>query len=281
MRLVLRLVLFLGLITVIETSELAAQRSRDAFDRESWEAEVAQRGLDPGDVVYPFDASPEMIAWADGVMKNTFGLEPVKRLTSLQQAMFDGDSLDFAYEDSRTLTAEKAFSARSGNCMSFTALFVALSRSIGIPTILMEVRRDPTVGRNDGLVIINRHVVAAYRSGGQVAAFDFFLSSATPFVRGMVIDDVQASAMYHANLGGEALREDDLEAAIHNLEITTILAPDWAVCAFGRGETACLIEAHRCGGKLRVGFENSLLHADGTIARDNAERVTALRLACG
>jgi len=59
------------------------------------------------------------------------------------------------------------------------------------------------------------------------------------------------------------------------------LAPDWAVCAFGRGETACLIEAHRCGGKLRVGFENSLLHADGTIARDNAERVTALRLACG
>ena len=62
---------------------------------------------------------------------------------------------------------------------------------------------------------------------------------------------------------------------------TMELAPDWAVCAFGRGETACLAQAHRRGGKLRVGFENSLWNADGTIARDNAERVAAVRSACG
>ena len=49
--------------------------------------------------------------------------------------------------------------------------------------------------------------------------------------------------------------------------------PDWAVCAFGRGETACLKAAHDHGGKLRVGFENSLWSADKTIARDNAQRV--------
>lgn len=49
--------------------------------------------------------------------------------------------------------------------------------------------------------------------------------------------------------------------------------PDWAVCAFGRGETACLQRAYEHGGKLRVGFENSLWSADGTIARDNAQRV--------
>ena len=51
------------------------------------------------------------------------------------------------------------------------------------------------------------------------------------------------------------------------------LMPDWAVCAFGRGETDCLCEAHRRGGKLRVGFENSLWNADGSLAQDNAERV--------
>jgi uncharacterized protein (DUF849 family) len=59
------------------------------------------------------------------------------------------------------------------------------------------------------------------------------------------------------------------------------LAPDWAVCAFGRGETACLVEAHLQGGKLRVGFENSIWHKDGSLARDNAERVRQVRLACG
>lgn len=51
---------------------------------------------------------------------------------------------------------------------------------------------------------------------------------------------------------------------------------DWAACAFGRAETACLLAAHRAGGKLRVGFENSLWHADGRLARDNAERVRAV-----
>lgn len=48
---------------------------------------------------------------------------------------------------------------------------------------------------------------------------------------------------------------------------------DWAVCAFGAQETACLVQASRLGGKLRVGFENNLLMADGRIATDNAERV--------
>jgi uncharacterized protein (DUF849 family) len=55
------------------------------------------------------------------------------------------------------------------------------------------------------------------------------------------------------------------------------LAPDWAVCAFGRGETACLRHAIDMGGKVRVGFENSLWRADGTLARDNAQRVEDIR----
>ena len=56
---------------------------------------------------------------------------------------------------------------------------------------------------------------------------------------------------------------------------------DWAACAFGRAETACLKAAHAAGGKLRVGFENSLWHADGRLARDNADRVRAVARACG
>lgn len=48
---------------------------------------------------------------------------------------------------------------------------------------------------------------------------------------------------------------------------------DWAVCAFGQSETACLREAERLGGKVRIGFENNTFNEDGGIARDNAERV--------
>lgn len=54
------------------------------------------------------------------------------------------------------------------------------------------------------------------------------------------------------------------------------LQPDWAVCAFGPAETACLLAAHRAGGKMRIGFENNLLMADGSIAASNAARVAEL-----
>ena len=48
---------------------------------------------------------------------------------------------------------------------------------------------------------------------------------------------------------------------------------DWAVCAFGKEETACLLQARALGGKVRIGFENNRLNPDGTCAGSNAERV--------
>lgn len=54
------------------------------------------------------------------------------------------------------------------------------------------------------------------------------------------------------------------------------LKADWAICAFGKGETACLADAIAKGGKARVGFENSLWNEDGSLANDNAERVSAI-----
>ena len=51
---------------------------------------------------------------------------------------------------------------------------------------------------------------------------------------------------------------------------------DWAACAFGARETACLLKAHRMGGKCRVGFENNRLNADGREARDNGDRIAEL-----
>lgn len=53
-------------------------------------------------------------------------------------------------------------------------------------------------------------------------------------------------------------------------------ATPWMICAFGREETACLAMAAALGGDVRVGFENSLWHADGRLAADNAERVAEI-----
>ncbi len=54
------------------------------------------------------------------------------------------------------------------------------------------------------------------------------------------------------------------------------LHAEWAVCAFGPAETACLADAHARGGSVRVGFENNIFMADGSVATDNAARVAEI-----
>ncbi|UCH76045.1 MAG: 3-keto-5-aminohexanoate cleavage protein [Rhodospirillales bacterium] len=48
---------------------------------------------------------------------------------------------------------------------------------------------------------------------------------------------------------------------------------DWAICAFGPREGACALTAAALGGHARVGFENNIYLADGTVAPDNAALV--------
>jgi uncharacterized protein (DUF849 family) len=55
----------------------------------------------------------------------------------------------------------------------------------------------------------------------------------------------------------------------------------WAVCAFGRSETAAVALAAALGGDVRVGFENNREHADGSTAATNAERVAAVAALVG
>jgi uncharacterized protein (DUF849 family) len=48
---------------------------------------------------------------------------------------------------------------------------------------------------------------------------------------------------------------------------------EWAVCAFGPQEHACALAAAGRGGHVRLGFENNLQFADGSLAPDNAALV--------
>lgn len=47
----------------------------------------------------------------------------------------------------------------------------------------------------------------------------------------------------------------------------------WSVCAFGKREADCAAAALAVGGHVRVGFENNLHLADGSVAPDNAALV--------
>ena len=67
----------------------------------------------------------------------------------------------------------------------------------------------------------------------------------------------------------------DLDPYLDRMRARPEISLDWMVCAFGAAETACLRYALASGGKARVGFENSLFLPDGSIAKNNAEKVRA------
>jgi Flp pilus assembly protein TadD len=203
-----------------------AGSSPSHFNRDGWSQAILDKEIDPSEVVYPFDSTPELEAWVRDTLRRYVNAGSKSQLEVLQNEMF-GSDFEFTYDEELTLTAAEAFETRRGNCMSFTALFVAMGRSAGIPTFLMAVRRAPEVDRVDDLVVVNRHVVAAHRDAHEVSVYDFYVASATPFIHQFVIDDVLATAMYHNNMGGAAIRHGDLEGAFLHLGITTTLAPQW------------------------------------------------------
>jgi len=207
------------------------------FGFEEWQRAVSRLDVDPNEVVYPFHVSEEMKAWADEKLRPFGTVSSEIKLETLQQAFFDRGEFEFEYEGIRTLTAEEAFKARSGNCMSFTSLFVALSRSLGLTTFLVSVRRQPGVEKDNDIVVVNRHVVAGYRSPNKISIYDFYITSSAPYLSRRVIDDLAASAIYHTNLGGLAIRQSNYDEALRNLKVATVLAPEWAPAWVNLGVT--------------------------------------------
>lgn len=228
MRSISRITTLTVCVALVATGGVSAAFETEVFGYEEWKRALADLPLNPDEVVYPFHASPEMVEWAKIKLAPNMTNSPDVRLQVLQKAFFEPGEFEFEYDQARTLTAEEAFAARNGNCMSFTSLFIALSRSVGIPTFLVSVKRQPDVEMDEGLVVVNRHVVAGFRAPTRIYTYDFYVSSSKQVAGHQVIDDILASAVYHTNIGGLAIRQGDLDGAVHNLEIASILAPQWA-----------------------------------------------------
>jgi len=84
--------------------------------------------------------------------------DPEIRLNMLTLAVTSSGVLGFDYDEARTLTAAKAFETRSGNCIGFANMMVALAREVGLEADFQEVFRRPEwTSREDTLLLI-KHI---------------------------------------------------------------------------------------------------------------------------
>jgi len=199
-----------------------AQRALAGSSPAAWRSALAARGLSVPAIPNPIAATPEM---REEALSLAASGTPRERLQALQRALFDPSRFPFRYESRGTRTAAQAFAMREGNCLSFTCLFIAMARSIGldvraaVPTLEGEAERD------GDLVVVNTHVVAACWLADGFAIFDFDRTRERRVVGAQLVDDLHLAALYENNLGVEELRGGRYVDAIRRFEASVRLSP--------------------------------------------------------
>lgn len=131
-------------------------------------------------------------------------------------ALFMPDGkLGMQYETLSTGTAAETFERRTGNCLAYTHLFIAMARSVGIDARYREVLGVPQWETSGEFVMLNHHI-AAYgelgKKGTYVADFGFLYAGERTF--GRLISDERARAQHFNNLGARELVNGDVADAV-------------------------------------------------------------------
>ena len=200
----------------------SASRALINLTPERWHEEVRARGVDPREVPNPLQITESMRKEAERLAG--FGTNE-RRLEQLQLALFDEAEFPFSYEIRTTLTAAEAFHRREGNCLSFTNLFIALGRSLGVPVSMGLVLRVRSSEKDGDLIVVNNHVIAIYNTEGATKYYDFDRSRRQRPADLRELDDLWITALYLNNRGADELRAGHPEAARTFFSNAARLAP--------------------------------------------------------
>lgn len=185
--------------------------------------------LDTGSITDPgmFQLDDDMKAFvAENVDGSRAGRERMRRLLS---AMVESGLMSLDYDDARTKTARQTFHDRVGNCMSFTALFVALAREADLEVTFQTVEVPPIWYADSDLVILNNHVNALVKQNfGSRVVVDFNVTELKGDYETREVSDEYALALYYNNLAMDALRKGDLEQSFRLLKKSIETYPDIA-----------------------------------------------------
>ncbi|MDH3743552.1 MAG: tetratricopeptide repeat protein [Acidobacteriota bacterium] len=168
----------------------------------------------------------------------------------LMDLLFGRDGLDIAYGNSETKTAVETFESRSGNCLSFTVLFVAMARHVGVEAHFQEVMEILSWDRRGDVAVNNRHMFAEIETPSGVLQVDFLpgVEKRYRFVRR--ISEERVLAHYYNNLGAEALAREEFEPALEmlskSLEADGRFAPAWVNRGVAHKSKGNYEEAERC-----------------------------------
>lgn len=155
--------------------------------------------------------TPEMEAFLERYILPYRDLET--RLNLLTLAVTSSGVLGFDYDEARTLTAAQAFETRSGNCIGFANMMVALARKAGLEADYQEVLRQPEWSSREDTLLLIKHINVVVSSPRYSYVVDVSGVKFKPTERRRIIPDPYAKALYYNNIGAEALLGNELSMA--------------------------------------------------------------------
>lgn len=186
--------------------------------------ELRSHGLNPAEVVIPYELTDEMRRWVHQIVPDETALD--KRLEVLLDGLLDSGKLKVQYEARYTATAEEVFRTRRANCLAFTSLFVGMAREIGVPAFFLEVDDIERFEKEGDLVVVSGHVSAGFGGSPKLKILDFSANAQPNYRRVRQISDIRAIALFHSNRGGELLRTGRHEEALPWLTKAVAIDPD-------------------------------------------------------
>ena len=158
--------------------------------------------------------SPEMIAFMDRWVDQNGG--EYSKLWRLLWAVMGDGTFEVVY-DGTTRTAQETFRVQRGNCLSFTNMFVAMSRHLGLDSNFQEVMMPPDWSASGETLIFNLHInsqVDLHSYSDQMVDFNMY-DFRIRYER-EVISDSRARAHYFNNMGVEYMLAGDTPRAHAN-----------------------------------------------------------------
>jgi len=156
--------------------------------------------------------SPEMRSFLKQNVNG--GATDVFKLQQLIDAIMGKTSFGLEY-DENTRIAGETFRLQTGNCLSFSAMFVSLARGVGLRADFQVVDIPPDWSMRKDVFVLNRHVnVSVYLGAGGTHVVDFNISDFKTTYDVEIVSDKRAFAHFFNNLGVERMQDGDTLGAL-------------------------------------------------------------------
>jgi tetratricopeptide (TPR) repeat protein len=142
------------------------------------------------------------------------GLVRQARLQTLLDVIFGAEGLGITYGNTRTRTAVETFRERSGNCLSFTLMFVSMARHLGLNAYFREVDEVTSWDQRGNVVVTGRHMFAEVEADNGLIQVDFLPGTGKLYRSTRRIATPRVYAHFYSNLGVERLAEGGAADAI-------------------------------------------------------------------